>query len=141
MVGQGENSCTISKDFLVMDDDKPWILLGTPWLDWAGWEPIVKREFKLMHKDKVITIPLLVHKSSSFFINSKRENLGNKSILASSDLSQEGGPEINLTLEKKNFKLWGTWNMLFDTFNTKEILIDVCEKFLLFYDKLDCLLS
>ncbi|KAF0443892.1 hypothetical protein F8M41_003521 [Gigaspora margarita] len=51
-VGQGENSCTISKDFLVMDDDKPWILLGTPWLDCAGWEPIVKREFKLMHKNK-----------------------------------------------------------------------------------------
>ncbi|KAF0495849.1 hypothetical protein F8M41_021130 [Gigaspora margarita] len=33
MVGQGENSCTISEDFPVMDDDKPWILLGTPWLD------------------------------------------------------------------------------------------------------------
>ncbi|KAF0447240.1 hypothetical protein F8M41_002839 [Gigaspora margarita] len=44
-VGQGENSCTISEDFPVMDDDKPWILLGTPWLDHARWEPIVKREF------------------------------------------------------------------------------------------------
>ncbi|KAF0543316.1 hypothetical protein F8M41_004098 [Gigaspora margarita] len=33
-----ENSCTISEDFPVMDDDKPWILLGTPWLDRAGWE-------------------------------------------------------------------------------------------------------
>ncbi|KAF0442322.1 hypothetical protein F8M41_003671 [Gigaspora margarita] len=43
MVGQGENSCTISEDFLVMDDDKPWILLGTSWLDRARWEPIVKR--------------------------------------------------------------------------------------------------
>ena len=86
MVGQGENSCTISEDFPVMDDDKPWILLGTPWLDRAGWEPIVKREFKLMHKNKVITVPLSVHKSHSSLINSKRE----------------GGPEINLTLEKKN---------------------------------------
>ncbi|KAF0517970.1 hypothetical protein F8M41_016863 [Gigaspora margarita] len=36
MVGQGENSCTISEDFPVIDDDKPWILLGTPWLDRAG---------------------------------------------------------------------------------------------------------
>ncbi|KAF0559038.1 hypothetical protein F8M41_007012 [Gigaspora margarita] len=36
MVGQGENSCTISEDFPVMDNDKPWILLGTPWLDRAG---------------------------------------------------------------------------------------------------------
>ncbi|KAF0358149.1 hypothetical protein F8M41_014473 [Gigaspora margarita] len=36
IVGQGENSCTISEDFPVMDDDKPWILLGTPWLDRAG---------------------------------------------------------------------------------------------------------
>ncbi|KAF0427892.1 hypothetical protein F8M41_005942 [Gigaspora margarita] len=35
-VSQRENSCTISKDFLVIDDDKPWILLGTPWLDQAG---------------------------------------------------------------------------------------------------------
>ncbi|KAF0543806.1 hypothetical protein F8M41_003299 [Gigaspora margarita] len=51
-VGQGENSCTISEDFPVMDDDKPWILLGTLWLDRAGWEPIVKRKFKLMHKIK-----------------------------------------------------------------------------------------
>src|SRR6185437_1597143 len=92
-VGQGENSCTISKDFPVMDDDKPWILLGTPWLDRAGWEPIIKREFKLMHKDKVITIPLSVHKFHSFLINSKRENLVNISILPSSDLSREGGSE------------------------------------------------
>ncbi|KAF0555092.1 hypothetical protein F8M41_018130 [Gigaspora margarita] len=99
-VGQGENSCTISEDFLVMDDDKPWILLGTPWLDRAGWEPIVKREFKLMYKNKVITIPLSVHKSPSFLINSKRENLVNVSILPSSDLLREGG-----TLEKKTYKL------------------------------------
>jgi hypothetical protein len=62
-VGQDDNSCTISEDFPVMDDDKPWILLGTPWLDRAGWEPIAKREFKLLHKGKVITIPLSVHKS------------------------------------------------------------------------------
>ncbi|KAF0454400.1 hypothetical protein F8M41_001601 [Gigaspora margarita] len=61
--GYGDNSCTITKDFPVMDDDKPWILLGTPLLDRAGWEPIVKREFKLIHKGKVITIPLSVHKS------------------------------------------------------------------------------
>ncbi|KAF0348405.1 hypothetical protein F8M41_015561 [Gigaspora margarita] len=81
IVGQGENSCTISEDFPVMDDDKSWILLGTPWLDRAGWEPIVKREFKLMHKNKVITIPLSVHKSPSFLINSKKENLVNVSIL------------------------------------------------------------
>ncbi|CAG8608116.1 13942_t:CDS:2, partial [Cetraspora pellucida] len=40
--GYGDNSCTITKDFPVMDDDKPWILLGTPLLDRAGWEPIVK---------------------------------------------------------------------------------------------------
>jgi hypothetical protein len=62
-VGQDDNSCTISEDFPVMDDDKPWILLGTPWLDRAGWEPIAKREFKLLHKGKVITVPLSVHKS------------------------------------------------------------------------------
>ncbi|RGB30968.1 hypothetical protein C1646_764614 [Rhizophagus diaphanus] len=32
-VNQDNNNCTISEDFPVMDDDKPWILLGTPWLD------------------------------------------------------------------------------------------------------------
>jgi len=31
--------------------------------------------------------------------------------------------------------------MLFDTLNTKEILTDVCEKFLSFYNELDYLLS
>ncbi|CAG8784091.1 7948_t:CDS:2 [Cetraspora pellucida] len=61
--GYGDNSCTITEDFPVMDDDKPWILLGTPLLDHAGWEPIVKHEFKLIHKGKVITIPLSVYKS------------------------------------------------------------------------------
>src|SRR6185312_7381016 len=80
-VSQGENSCTISEDFPVMNDDKPWILLGTPWLDRAGWVPIVKRKFKLTYKGKVITVPLSVHKSHSFLINSKRENLDNKLIL------------------------------------------------------------
>ena len=53
----------ISEDFPVMDDDKLWILLDTPWLDRAGWESIVKREFKLLHKGKVIIVPLSVHKS------------------------------------------------------------------------------
>ncbi|RIA86695.1 hypothetical protein C1645_828924 [Glomus cerebriforme] len=49
--GYGDNSCTITEDFpVIMDDDKPWILLGTLLLDRAGWEPIVKREFKLLHK-------------------------------------------------------------------------------------------
>jgi hypothetical protein len=62
-VGQDDNSCTISEDFPVMDDDKPWILLGIPWLDRAGWEPIAKWEFKLLYKGKVITVPLSVHKS------------------------------------------------------------------------------
>ncbi|KAF0484243.1 hypothetical protein F8M41_023055 [Gigaspora margarita] len=63
-----------------MDDDKPWILLGTPLLDHAGWEPIVKREFKLIHKGKVITIPLSVHKSQREIFK----------------------PEINLTFHKQD---------------------------------------
>ncbi|KAF0520325.1 hypothetical protein F8M41_016378 [Gigaspora margarita] len=36
IVGQRKNRCTISEDFPVIDDDKPWILLDTPWLDLAG---------------------------------------------------------------------------------------------------------
>ncbi|CAG8747174.1 10896_t:CDS:2, partial [Cetraspora pellucida] len=76
----GDNSCTITEDFPVMDDDKPWILLGTPLLDHAGWEPIVKCEFTLIHKDKVITIPLLVYKFQREIFK----------------------PEINLTFHKQN---------------------------------------
>ncbi|KAF0530596.1 hypothetical protein F8M41_012084 [Gigaspora margarita] len=100
-VGQEKNSCTISEDFPVMDDNKPWILLGTPWLDRAGWEPIVKCKFKLMHKGKVITVPFLVHKFHYFSINSKRENLVNISILPEPayDLLREGGSE------KKTYEL------------------------------------
>jgi len=118
-----------------MDDDKPWILLGTPWLDRAGWEPIVKCEFKLMHKDKVITVPLSVHKSHSFLINSKRENLVNILILPSNDLSQKGGSE------KKHMSYKELEKKLFDTLNAKKVLNEVCEKFLSFYDELDLLLS
>jgi hypothetical protein len=62
-IGHDNNSCVINEDFPVLDDDKLWILLGTPWLDRAGWEPIIKREFKLLHKGKTITVPLSVHKS------------------------------------------------------------------------------
>ncbi|CAG8762903.1 32_t:CDS:2, partial [Cetraspora pellucida] len=78
--GNRNNSCTITEDFSVMDDDKPWILLGTPLLDRAGWEPIVKHEFKLIHKGKVITIPLSVYKSQREIFK----------------------PEINLTFHKHN---------------------------------------
>ncbi|KAF0470262.1 hypothetical protein F8M41_025402 [Gigaspora margarita] len=56
------------------------LLLGTPWLDRAGWEPIVKHEFKLIHKGKVITIPLSVHKSQREIFK----------------------PEINLTFHKQD---------------------------------------
>ncbi|CAG8724844.1 17141_t:CDS:10, partial [Cetraspora pellucida] len=78
--GYRDNSYTITEDFPVMDDDKPWILLGTPLLDHAGWEPIVKHEFKLIHKGKVITIPLSVHKSQREIFK----------------------PEINLTFHKQD---------------------------------------
>ncbi|KAF0529905.1 hypothetical protein F8M41_012520 [Gigaspora margarita] len=78
--GYGDNSCTITEDFPIMDDDKPWILLGTPLLDRAGWKPIVKREFKLIHKGKVIIIPLSVHKSQREIFK----------------------PEINLTFHKQD---------------------------------------
>ena len=100
--GYGDNSCTITEDFPVMDDDKPWILLGTPLLDRAGWEPIVKREFKLIHKGKVITIPLSVHKSQREIFKPEINLTFHKqdSVQVSTDSSSPSSKDNNVLLEE-----------------------------------------
>jgi hypothetical protein len=63
----GENdTCTVSYAFAVIESEKnkPLVVLGVPWLDKVGWDPIVKREFKVTYKRKSIKIPLSVHKST-----------------------------------------------------------------------------
>ena len=43
--------------------------------------------------------------------------------------------------KKKHISYEELEKMLFDTLNAKEVLNEVCEKFLSFYDELDLLLS
>ncbi|KLL01556.1 MAG: hypothetical protein MRERC_15c004 [Mycoplasmataceae bacterium RC_NB112A] len=65
-----ENRDTISDEFSVVpteyDDngnELSLFILGTKWQHRAGWEPLVKGEFKTIRNGKTITIPLSVHKS------------------------------------------------------------------------------
>ena len=68
------DSITITDDFAVVKEDKNHllVLLGTPWLHRAGWEPVVNGEFKICCEGKKINIPLSVHKLQRFtFIANK----------------------------------------------------------------------
>jgi len=65
-----KNRDTIPDEFSVVpteyDDDGKELslfILGTQWQYRAGWEPLVKGEFKATRNGKTITIPLSVHKS------------------------------------------------------------------------------
>ncbi|GBB89737.1 hypothetical protein RclHR1_16510006 [Rhizophagus clarus] len=69
-IDDGKNSDTILDEFLVIpteyDDNGKELslfILGTQWQYHAGWEPLVKGEFKATRNGKTITIPLSVHKS------------------------------------------------------------------------------
>jgi hypothetical protein len=42
---------------------KSLVILGTQWQYRAGWEPLIKGEFKATRNGQTITIPLSVHKS------------------------------------------------------------------------------
>ncbi|GES74097.1 hypothetical protein GLOIN_2v1772633 [Rhizophagus clarus] len=68
-IEDGENRDTISDEFSVVpteyDDNGKELslfILGTQWQYRAGWEPLVKGEFKAIQNGKTITIPLSVHK-------------------------------------------------------------------------------
>jgi hypothetical protein len=69
-IEDGVDSLTISDEFSVVpteyDDsgkELSLFILGTQWQYRAGWEPLVKGEFKATRNGKTITIPLSVHKS------------------------------------------------------------------------------
>lgn len=80
-IGYGEDIVTIPDEFAVVKAEKnskgeykSLVLLGIPWQHRAGWEPIVKGEFKISHNGKDITIPLSVHKAQrEVFIAEKQE--------------------------------------------------------------------
>ncbi|RGB33890.1 hypothetical protein C1646_761176 [Rhizophagus diaphanus] len=69
-IEDGENRDTIPDEFSVVpteyDDNGKELslfILGTQWQYRAGWEPLVKGEFRVSRNGKTITIPLSVHKS------------------------------------------------------------------------------
>ena len=76
-----KNKDTISDEFSVVpteyDDNGKELslfILGTQWQYRAGWEPLVKGEFRVSRNGKTITIPLSVHKSQrNVFIVGKED--------------------------------------------------------------------
>jgi hypothetical protein len=69
-IGSGENTATIMDEFSIVPAEKDengnaksLVILGTQWQYRAGWEPLIKGEFKATCNGKTITIPLSVHKS------------------------------------------------------------------------------
>jgi hypothetical protein len=69
-IGSGENTATVTDEFSVVPAEKDQngnakslVILGTQWQYRAGWEPLIKGEFKATYNGKTITIPLSVHKS------------------------------------------------------------------------------
>src|SRR6266496_1402443 len=68
-IEDGKNRDTIPDEFSVVpteyDDNGKELslfILGTQWQYRAGWEPLVKGEFKASHNGKTITILLSIHK-------------------------------------------------------------------------------
>ncbi|GET01417.1 hypothetical protein GLOIN_2v1772633 [Rhizophagus clarus] len=69
-IGSGENTVTITDEFSVVPAEqdqngnaKSLVIFGTQWQYRAGWELLVKGEFKASRNGKTITIPLSVYKS------------------------------------------------------------------------------
>ncbi|GET56614.1 hypothetical protein GLOIN_2v1885507 [Rhizophagus irregularis DAOM 181602=DAOM 197198] len=69
-IGEGTNTVTISDEFSVIPTekdrngkDKSLLILGIQWQYHAGWEPVVKGEFKANVNGQVVSIPLSVHKA------------------------------------------------------------------------------
>nr|CAG8642848.1 6087_t:CDS:2 [Entrophospora candida] len=88
-IGIGNDTVNISDEFSVFPTEKDHngkdislFILGTRWQHHAGWEPIVKGEFKASCNGKTITIPISIHKPqqnvfSKSSINNHRKNENN----------------------------------------------------------------
>ncbi|RIA83343.1 hypothetical protein C1645_833987 [Glomus cerebriforme] len=81
-IGSRKNTATIMDEFSVVPakkdhngNAKSLVILSTHWQYRAGWEPLIKGEFKATCNGKTITIPLSVHKSQHniFTIEKKPE--------------------------------------------------------------------
>ncbi|CAJ0745741.1 24467_t:CDS:2 [Entrophospora sp. SA101] len=87
-IGIGNDTVNISDEFSVLPTEKDHngkdislFILGTRWQHRAGWEPIVKGEFKASCNGKTITIPLSVHKpQQNVFSKASINNVEKKKI-------------------------------------------------------------
>jgi len=80
-ISNGQDNDTIPDEFSVVpteyDDNGKELslfILGTQWQYRAGWEPLVKREFKIICNGKTITIPLSVHKAQRNVFTVKKKS-------------------------------------------------------------------
>src|SRR4051794_23069390 len=81
-ISSGENTASIIDEFSVVPAEKDQngnakslVILGTQWQYRAGWEPLIKGEFKATCNGKTIIIPLSVHKSQrNVFTVEKKES-------------------------------------------------------------------
>ena len=74
-IGFGENTATIMDEFFVVSAEndhngnaKSLVILSTQWQYQAGWEPLIKGEFKATCNGKTITIPYQFINLSIMFI-------------------------------------------------------------------------
>jgi hypothetical protein len=79
-ISDGNESATIMDEFSVIPTEKDHngkelstFILGTQWQYRAGWEPLVKGEFKAMCDGKTIIIPLSVHKAERNIFTIERD--------------------------------------------------------------------
>ena len=79
-IGFEKNIATITDEFSVVPAEKDQngnakslVILGTQWQYRAGWEPLIKGEFKATCNGKTITIPLSVHKSQRNIFTVEKE--------------------------------------------------------------------
>jgi hypothetical protein len=82
-ISNGQDNDTIPDEFSVVpteyDDNGKELslfILGTQWQYRAGWEPLVKGEFKASRNGKTITIPLSVHKAQRNVFTVEKEPEG-----------------------------------------------------------------
>jgi hypothetical protein len=83
-IGDGEDSLIATDDFSVVPTEYDnngkelsLFILGTQWQYRAGWEPLIKGEFRATQNGKTIVIPLSVHKSQCNIFTIAKESKKN----------------------------------------------------------------
>jgi hypothetical protein len=81
-ISSGDNIATITDEFSIVPaekdrngNDKSLVILGTQWQYRAGWEPLMKGEFRATQSGRTIIIPLSVHKSQRNVFTVEKEQV------------------------------------------------------------------